>query len=51
MMLTAKTDTTDRIRGLELGAYDYVTKPFSPREVLLRARAILRRAGATPDGL
>jgi len=44
MMLTAKTDTTDRIRGLELGADDYVTKPFSPREVVLRARAILRRA-------
>jgi DNA-binding response OmpR family regulator len=44
MMLTAKTGTEDRIRGLELGADDYVTKPFSPREVLLRARAILRRA-------
>jgi DNA-binding response OmpR family regulator len=49
MMLTAKTDTTDRIRGLELGADDYVTKPFSPREVVLRARAILRRAGTIPD--
>jgi DNA-binding response OmpR family regulator len=49
MMVTAKTDTTGCIRGLELGAYDYVTKPFSPREVLLRARAILRRADATPD--
>ena len=48
MMLTAKTDTTDRIRGLELGADDYVTKPFSPREVVLRARAILRRAGTVP---
>ncbi len=47
MMLTAKTGTEDRIHGLELGADDYVTKPFSPREVLLRARAILRRgAGA-----
>jgi DNA-binding response OmpR family regulator len=49
MMLTAKTDTTDRIHGLELGADDYVTKPFSPREVVLRARAILRRAAGTPQ--
>jgi DNA-binding response OmpR family regulator len=49
MMLTAKTDTEDRIRGLELGADDYVTKPFSPREVLLRARAILRRAAGVPE--
>jgi DNA-binding response OmpR family regulator len=46
MMLTARTEATDRIRGLELGADDYVTKPFSPREVVLRARAILRRSGA-----
>jgi CheY-like chemotaxis protein len=46
MRLTAKTDTSDRIHGLELGADDYVTKPFSPREIVLRARAILRRAGA-----
>ena len=45
MMLTAKADTTDRIHGLELGADDYVTKPFSPREIVLRVRAILRRAG------
>ena len=51
MMLTAKTGTEDRIHGLELGADDYVTKPFSPREVLLRARAILRRAAGVqaPD--
>ncbi len=49
MMLTAKTETEDRIHGLELGADDYVTKPFSPREVLLRARAILRRASGTPE--
>jgi DNA-binding response OmpR family regulator len=48
MMLTAKTATTDRIHGLELGADDYVTKPFSPREVVLRARAILRRATGQP---
>lgn len=50
LVLTAKTSTDDRIRCLELGADDYVTKPFSPREVLLRARAILRRtAGGTAD--
>ena len=49
MMLTAKTGTEDRIHGLELGADDYVTKPFSPREVLLRARAILRRAAGAPE--
>lgn len=45
LMLTAKAGEEDRIRGLELGADDYVTKPFSPREVVLRARAILRRSG------
>ena len=49
MMLTAKTGTEDRIHGLELGADDYVTKPFTPREVLLRARAILRRATGVPE--
>jgi DNA-binding response OmpR family regulator len=43
LMLTAKAAEEDRIRGLELGADDYVTKPFSPRELVLRARAILRR--------
>ncbi len=48
MMLTAKTGTAERIHGLELGADDYVTKPFSPREVVLRARAILRRAAGQP---
>lgn len=45
LMLTAKAGEQDRILGLELGADDYVTKPFSPREVVLRARAILRRSG------
>ncbi len=50
MMLTAKTGTENRIHGLELGADDYVTKPFSPREVVLRARAILRRATGLPGG-
>src|SRR5881409_2621672 len=48
MMLTAKAEEIDRIVGLEFGADDYVTKPFSPREVLLRIRAILRR-GETAD--
>jgi two-component system KDP operon response regulator KdpE len=44
IMLTVKSDEEDRIRGLELGADDYVTKPFSPREVASRIRAVLRRA-------
>lgn len=43
IMLTAKADEVDRVVGLELGADDYVTKPFSPRELLLRVKAILRR--------
>jgi DNA-binding response OmpR family regulator len=43
LMLTAKAGEEDRIRGLELGADDYVTKPFSPRELVLRVQAILRR--------
>ena len=51
LMLTAKSAEEDRIRGLELGADDYVTKPFSPREVVLRVLAILRRAsGEAADG-
>src|SRR6202008_4952417 len=45
LMLTAKAHEEDRIRGLELGADDYVTKPFSPRELVLRCQAILRRGG------
>jgi DNA-binding response OmpR family regulator len=51
IMLTAKAEEDDRIRGLELGADDYITKPFSPRELVSRVRAVLRRtemiAGAT----
>ena len=48
LMLTAKAEEVDRIVGLEFGADDYVTKPFSPREIVLRIRAILRR-GETAD--
>ena len=43
IMLTAKGEEDDRIRGLELGADDYVTKPFSPRELVSRVKAVLRR--------
>jgi DNA-binding response OmpR family regulator len=46
LILTAKSDERDRIAGLELGADDYVTKPFSPRELVLRVQAILRRSRA-----
>ena len=42
IMLTARGEETDRVVGLELGADDYVTKPFSPREVVARVRAVLR---------
>ncbi|HEX7117590.1 MAG TPA: response regulator transcription factor [Longimicrobiales bacterium] len=48
VMLTARRDEIDRIRGLELGADDYVTKPFSPQELVLRVRAVLRRAQSPP---
>jgi DNA-binding response OmpR family regulator len=48
LMLTAKAGEEDRIAGLELGADDYVTKPFSPQEVVLRVQAILRRAEGEP---
>ena len=46
LMLTARRDEPDRIRGLSLGADDYLTKPFSPQELVLRVTAILRRVGA-----
>ena len=44
IILTARVDDSDRIIGLELGADDYITKPFNPREVVARVRAVLRRA-------
>src|SRR5215212_5094387 len=51
IMLTARTTEDDKLLGLDLGADDYVTKPFSPREVVARVRAVLRRAeGAAADG-
>jgi DNA-binding response OmpR family regulator len=52
IMLTARTDELDRVLGLELGADDYVVKPFSPRELAIRVRNMLRRAAAPsqPDG-
>ena len=50
VMLTARGDEADRIVGLELGADDYVVKPFSAREVIARVRAVLRRSAAPPRG-
>src|SRR5450432_2022985 len=49
IMLTARGDETDRVVGLELGADDYVPKPFSPRELLARLRAVLRRTAPTGE--
>ncbi|MHB8470876.1 MAG: response regulator transcription factor [Gaiellaceae bacterium] len=49
IMLTARGEESDRIAGLELGADDYVTKPFSPRELSVRVRNLLRRASAQPQ--
>jgi two-component system phosphate regulon response regulator PhoB len=48
IMLTAKAEEVDRVVGLELGADDYVTKPFSPREIVLRVKTVLRRASGKP---
>ena len=50
IMLTARIDEGDRLAGLELGADDYVTKPFSPRELVARVRSVLRRVDATAGG-
>jgi DNA-binding response OmpR family regulator len=50
ILLTARAEEVDRIVGLELGADDYVVKPFSPRELAARVRTVLRRSQAGPDG-
>ena len=51
LMLTAKSQEIDKVLGLELGADDYVTKPFSPRELLARVKALLRRVRQTQQGI
>ena len=51
IMLTARVEETDQLIGLELGADDYITKPFSPRVVVARVRALLRRADSAPETL
>jgi DNA-binding response OmpR family regulator len=51
IMLTARTTEDDKLLGLDLGADDYVTKPFSPRELVARVRAVLRRSAESEDGL
>jgi two-component system phosphate regulon response regulator PhoB len=48
ILLTARTEENDRLRGLSLGADDYLAKPFSPKELVLRVEAVLRRLNATP---
>jgi DNA-binding response OmpR family regulator len=50
IMLTARIEESDRLAGLELGADDYMTKPFSPRELVARVRSVLRRVDASGDG-
>ncbi len=51
IMLTARAQTEDRIQGLETGADDYLTKPFSPKELMLRVKAILKRTEAVPGSV
>jgi len=51
IMLTARVEESDRLAGLELGADDYITKPFSPRELVARVRSVLRRVDATGAGV
>ncbi len=51
IMLTAKGEEDDRVRGLELGADDYITKPFSPRELVSRVKAVLRRTEGTSGSM
>src|SRR6186997_467559 len=48
ILITARAEEAERVAGLELGADDYITKPFSPREVVARVRAVLRRTSAAP---
>ena len=49
IMLTARVEERDKLTGLELGADDYVTKPFSPRELVARVRAVFRRIDTPPE--
>ena len=49
IMLTARSNEDDKVRGLEAGADDYICKPFSPRELLARIKAVLRRGGSSPE--
>ena len=51
LMLTARGEETDKLRSFEVGVDDYVTKPFSPRELIARIKALLRRTGAPEDGI
>ena len=51
LMLTARGEESDKLRSFEVGVDDYVTKPFSPRELIARIKALLRRAGAPEDGI
>jgi len=50
ILVTARAEETDQVLGLEFGADDYVVKPFRPREVMARVKAVLRRSGARPEG-